>query len=123
MPPAAAISCYKCRSMDNSNPACLDPFSEQMKVEKRECPNYERCAKITGSSSNGQYFVIRDCFKTNYEPRSTAYREKRIQYYQDMLEGEISICKLNLCNAGRRFAVAPSFFVFIVLLIVVALFN
>jgi hypothetical protein len=47
---------------------CGDPFrsiGEQYgKIEKRECPAYERCAKITGSNSRGEGYIIRDCYRT-----------------------------------------------------------
>lgn len=84
--PAFAIVCYKCRSVNNNNYACSDPFDEQRQVERRECPAYERCAKITGINHNGQYFVIRDCYRTNFDARQQTYREKRIQYYQVFLK-------------------------------------
>lgn len=95
---ASAITCYKCRSVNNNNYGCNDPFSDGQ-VERRECPAYERCAKITGTNNNGQYFVIRDCYKTNFggEQRQS-YREKRIQYYQvlkvrDVLESVPCVSK------------------------------
>ena len=31
---------------------------------ERECPAYERCAKITGSNSRGEGYTIRDCYRT-----------------------------------------------------------
>lgn len=99
------ITCFKCRSIENNNGVCNDPFRYQSgnpggggpRVERRECPSYERCVKITGYNNHRQYFLIRDCYKTNYHP-SGSYRDRRISYYQDIVDGEISVCNYNFCN-------------------------
>ena len=64
----AGITCYKCRNFNNNNLECGDPFrvigESYGKIEKRDCPAYERCAKITGSNSRGEGYTIRDCYRT-----------------------------------------------------------
>lgn len=96
------VACYKCRSVDGNNPNCRDPFNYQMKTEKRECPAYERCAKITGTNGNRQYIIIRDCYKMNFQPKSGGYRDKRITYYSESIDGTVDVCKTNLCNSSSR---------------------
>ena len=105
------VTCFKCRSIENNNPGCNDPFrgngyiswpsqsATPTRVERRQCPPFEKCVKITGLNYNSQYFTIRDCYKTNYF--SGSYRERRISYYNEAVDGEISICNVNLCNIAN----------------------
>lgn len=104
------VACFKCRSVDGNNPNCRDPFNYQMKTEKRDCPAYERCAKITGTNGNRQYVIIRDCYKTNFQPKSGGYRDKRITYYSESIDGTVDVCKTNLCNSSPSRQVAKTSF-------------
>ena len=103
----SAIICFKCRSINNNNGDCTDPFtlssSSQAKVERRECPAFERCAKITGINSNSQSYVIRDCYRASLpDARFGSYKDPRIPYYQDIIDGQINFCNYNLCNSSPR---------------------
>ena len=47
---------------------------------------------------NGQSIIVRDCYKTVYEPEYGYYRDMDIEYYNDRINGWMYICGTNLCN-------------------------
>lgn len=71
------------------------------RVETRECPEGEKCVKIKGTLRNGgRNVVIRDCYKTTYEPDYGYYRDMDIEYYNDRVDGYMYVCRTNLCNGS-----------------------
>lgn len=101
----------------------MDPFklssSSQAKVERRECPAFERCAKISGMNAASQSYVIRDCYRTTQpDARFGSYKDARIPYYQDIIDGQINFCNINLCNSVKHSSSQVSLLIFTALLVI-----
>lgn len=103
---ASSSTCFKCTSVRNNNTDCLDPFKiprEKITVYPNRgvvrvpCPS-KKCQKIVGVNATNVPFVIRDCYQG--KNKTGSYRRNRIPYNKDFINGQIHICKKDLCNAA-----------------------
>ncbi|KAI1303728.1 hypothetical protein HDE_02200 [Halotydeus destructor] len=97
-----ALKCFSCKSIGTENDECDDPFDADRHLGPRTCPPNEKCVKILGHRKrDGQDIVVRDCFRTMYEPRGgQGYRNKSLVYYDNKIDGRIFVCNGNLCNSS-----------------------
>lgn len=106
----SAIDCYKCSSLNFSDPFCHDPFHPAYNNLTTNCGEGRDgrvglfparfCTKITGiNSEDGTETIVRSCAIESLDTICGPFNLGNVLY-----NGCISSCETDACNSGQRSA-------------------
>ncbi|KAH8871150.1 splicing factor 4 [Schistosoma japonicum] len=105
-----AIACYSCVSMNRSNPACEDPISAEVTIQRpcrQTIPGHKGlfyahyCSKIKGiRQKDGSSLLIRRCSMDKLADIPTHCGQ--FQLDDDLYHGCIATCSKDWCNNQYR---------------------
>ncbi|CAH8298105.1 unnamed protein product [Schistosoma turkestanicum] len=111
---ATAIACYSCVSMNRSNPACEDPVSAYVTIQRpcrQTIPGHEGlfyahyCTKIKGiRQKDGSSLLIRRCSMDKLTDIPTHCGQ--FQLDDDLYHGCIATCSKDWCNTDYKYSVS-----------------
>ncbi|KAI1303727.1 hypothetical protein HDE_02201 [Halotydeus destructor] len=102
----SAIRCIRCRATvdGTTSNTCNDPVDAERvaSLPVRDCPKDQVCGKLDGLLRNGQRAIVRDCYRQLYGATDGTYRHTCLDYYQETVDGVVSLCSTDLCNVSSR---------------------
>ncbi|CAH8553768.1 unnamed protein product [Heterobilharzia americana] len=111
---ATAIACYSCVSVNKSNPACEDPVSAHVQIQRpcrQTIPGHDGffyahyCSKIKGiRQKDGFSLLIRRCSMDKLSDIPTHCGQ--FQLDEDLYHGCIATCSKDWCNVNNKSSVS-----------------